>query len=150
MPPINHKIITLIPARSLSKRIINKNIKPLNHIPLIIYSIKSALSISHKSSVILSSDSKYYLDLVKDYNINCLLRPKSLSTDISTDYDVINHCLSMYPAEYIVYLRPTTPFRQSDILHKALRLILDHPEATGLRSIEEMTESAYKSFIFDG
>ena len=28
-------------------------------------------------------------------------------------------------------------------------MILDHPEATGLRSIEEMTESAYKSFILD-
>ena len=48
--------------------------------------------------------------------------------------------------EYIVHIRPTTPFRDPSLIDQAIRSFLSDPESTALRSVHEMSESAYKSF----
>ena len=59
-------IIALIPARSGSKRIPNKNIKSLNGHPLIAYSIISAIDSGIFDRIIVSTDSK---DIAKISNL---------------------------------------------------------------------------------
>ena len=61
----NKKIIALIPARSGSERIKNKNIKTLNNIPLIAYTIKSAINSKIFDKIIVSTDSKKYSKISK-------------------------------------------------------------------------------------
>jgi len=49
-------------------------------------------------------------------------------------------------SDLLVYLRPTTPFRDDQILEYAIQSIASNPELTSLRSIELMSESAWKCF----
>ena len=49
--------VALIPARSWSKRVVNKNITPLNGHPLIAYSIVSAIESNIFDQVVVSTDS---------------------------------------------------------------------------------------------
>ena len=71
------KLIALIPARSGSQRIKNKNIYNLNNKPLIAYSIKSALKSKIFDRIIVSTDSLKYAKIAKRYGADVLLRPKS-------------------------------------------------------------------------
>ena len=50
--------VALIPARSGSKRVVNKNITPLNGHPLIAYSIVSAIESNIFDQVVVSTDSE--------------------------------------------------------------------------------------------
>ena len=79
------------------------------------------------------------------------LRPECISGDYSTDYDFINHALGWLVSkhqepEYIVHIRPTTPMRDSKLIDEAVTKFLATPNATALRSVHEMSESAYKTF----
>jgi len=76
-------------------------------------------------------------------------RPDLLCLDDSTDYDVIHDVMSVMGSAWdlIVYLRPTTPFRADYHLCEAIKSMSgDGNGATGLRSVEEMGESAFKCF----
>ena len=74
------KIIALIPSRSGSQRILDKNIKKLNKKPLLYYSIKSALDSKIFSKVVVSTDSKKYAKIANLYGAETpFLRPKKFS-----------------------------------------------------------------------
>ena len=68
---VNNSVIALIPARSGSKRIINKNIKYLENHPLIAYTISSAINSEVFDSVMVSTDSSEIANISKYYG--CLL-----------------------------------------------------------------------------
>ena len=109
------KTLAIIPARSGSKGIKNKNIKKLNGKPLINWTIETCLKTKLINYVVVSSDSNNYLDIANKYKISqCILRPKKISGDNSTDLQVINHAIqSIKNIDYdlIAYMRPTTPIR---------------------------------------
>ena len=95
---LKKKIWAFIPARAGSKSIKNKNIKKINSIPLLIYSLKTALSLKKKNlidEVIFSSDSERYIELVKKYSnkIKIDYRMKKDATDNATDLDVFKSFL---------------------------------------------------------
>jgi N-acylneuraminate cytidylyltransferase len=72
-----------------------------------------------------------------------------LASDTSNDLDVIKHFLSVIDEkpDALVHIRPTTPLRDPSILDKAIEMFFSKKdELTSLRSIQEMSESAYKSF----
>ena len=55
--------IGLIPARSGSKRVPGKNIRPLNGKPLIAYTIEAAIESEVFDDVVVSTDSGEYADI---------------------------------------------------------------------------------------
>jgi len=57
------KIWAVVPARSGSKRFINKNIHYFNGKPLLADSIEFAKKLSYVDKVLLSTDSKAYADI---------------------------------------------------------------------------------------
>jgi N-acylneuraminate cytidylyltransferase len=63
----NPSIVALIPARAGSKRVLDKNIRPLAGHPLIAYTISSALQSQVFSAVIVSTDSQLYGDIAGHY-----------------------------------------------------------------------------------
>jgi CMP-N-acetylneuraminic acid synthetase len=66
---------------------------------------------------------------------------------------VIKHFLSVIDEkpDALVHIRPTTPLRDPSILDKAIELFFSKKdELTSLRSVHEMSESAYKSFEING
>lgn len=142
------KITALIPARAGSKRIPNKNIKILNGHPLFAYSILTAQHCESINEIIFSTDSEKYAEMAKKYNVSILMRPPELASDMATDYDVIKHAMNeFYCGDMIIYLRPTTPIRAAGTMERAIHTIkVAYHNISGLRSVEEMSESAYKNF----
>lgn len=146
------QIVALIPARAGSKGVPNKNIRPLGGHSLIAWSIQAALKSKLIDRVVVSTDSQEYADLSVRLGAEApFLRPVEISGDRSTDYDFVVHALDWFAAhggkpQYIVHLRPTTPFRDPALVDQAIEAFRQHPQATALRSVHEMSESAYKAF----
>jgi len=146
------EIIALIPARSGSKGVINKNIMLFNGIPLIAYSISAAKKSKLIDRVIVSTDSKEYVDIALKYGAEApFLRPKNIAGDNATDQQFFSHAIDwlkkneLFTPKFIAHLRPTTPIRDPQILDKALNSFINS-QFSALRSCHEMTESSYKTF----
>ena len=89
------KIIALIPARSGSERLKNKNIKNLNNKPLLYYAINSAVKSKIFDKVVVSTDSIRYKLIAKKYGAEVpFLRPKKFAKSTSMDFDWVNFTLN--------------------------------------------------------
>ena len=149
----NNLVYAVIPARSGSKAIKNKNIVDINGHPLIAHSIVVALKSKMIERVIVSTDSKLYANIAIKYGAEVpFLRPSNLSTDNSTDLDFFLHLIQslidkeeILP-EFFVHLRPTTPLREVDKLDEAVSLFKNKYLYSSLRSCHRMEESSYKNF----
>ena len=94
MEPKNHGIVALIPARAGSKRVPDKNIRPLAGHPLIAYTVSAALSSGIFADVIVSTDSEHYAEIVKYYGAEVpFLRPETLAGDQSPDIEWLAYTL---------------------------------------------------------
>lgn len=122
------KIIAIIPARSGSKGIKDKNIKELNGKPLIAYTIEAALESNVFEDVIVSTDSEEYADISRRYGATVpFLRPKKLAEDISKTNDVIQDVilkLKAHGKEYddFMLLQPTSPLRTKDDIIESVKI----------------------------
>lgn len=112
-------ILCIIPARSGSKGLKNKNIQKINGSTL----IEIAYNVAKKSkifqNIILSTDSKKYLQVICDKNLEKpFLRPKKLASDKTTDLQLMIYELKKYEAyfkkkyDYICLLQPSSPLRK--------------------------------------
>ncbi|MDD5389729.1 MAG: acylneuraminate cytidylyltransferase family protein [Gallionellaceae bacterium] len=146
------RIVALIPARAGSKGVPNKNIRGLAGHSLLAWTIAACKKASSVERVIVSTDSPEYADLAQRLGAEApFLRPAEISGDRSTDYEFIVHALDWLAEhgdtpEFVVHMRPTTPLREPRLIDVAVRAFMATPEATALRSVHEMPESAYKSF----
>lgn len=146
------KVVALIPARAGSKGVPNKNVRLLGGHSLLAWSIAACLKSSAIDRVIVSTDSAEYAALAQKLGAEApFLRPAAISGDRSTDYDFIVHALDWLAAEegepdYLVHIRPTTPLRDPKLIDDAVAAFIAAPNATALRSVQEMPESAYKTF----
>lgn len=145
-------IIALIPARSGSKGVPHKNIRDLAGHSLLEWSIAACRQSQLIDRTIVSTDSEVYAELsIKKGAEAPFLRPAEISGDQSSDYDFIKHALDWlsqngYIPDYVVHIRPTTPLRNPMLIDQAIQNFINNPQATALRSVHPMSESAYKSF----
>ena len=87
-------ILALIPARSGSKRVADKNIRPLAGHPLIAYTIAAARESGIFSSIVVSTDSEQYAEISRKYGAEVpFLRPAEISGDVSPDIEWIEFTL---------------------------------------------------------
>lgn len=144
-------VLAIIPAREGSKSIIDKNIRLMNSIPLMAYSIQQAIKSELIDRIIVSTDSKKYAEIAKKYGAEVpYLRPKEFSKDTSTDYDVmfdlLNHLIKEEEIQpsLVVHLRPTYPIRLVKQIDKAIKIMQTNKSYDSLRSITELEMSGYK------
>tara|TARA_Y100000992_G_scaffold283298_1_gene232476 strand:+ start:285 stop:980 length:696 start_codon:yes stop_codon:yes gene_type:complete len=146
---LKNNVIALIPARSGSKGITNKNIKLIAGKPLLAWSIETCKKSKLIKKVLVSTDSKKYSNIAMKFGADkVIMRPKKLSGDFSTDYEWINHCISSIKNidyQIIAHIRPTTPIRKLKDLENAINLF-SKSKMSALRSVHQMAETAYKSF----
>jgi CMP-N-acetylneuraminic acid synthetase len=112
------RYIALICARGGSKGLPKKNIKPLEGIPLIGWSINIAKKIDKISRVIVSTDCDEIAQVAINYGAEVpFIRPNNLSNDDSSEWKVWQHALKyLYdnieePFDGLVILPPTAPLR---------------------------------------
>jgi CMP-N,N'-diacetyllegionaminic acid synthase len=149
------KVVALIPARAGSKGVPNKNIRMLGGHSLLDWSIAACKRSNLIDRVIVSTDSIDYQERCRRSGAEVpFLRPAEISGDMSTDFEFVAHALDWFAAnggepDYIVHIRPTTPIRSPEIINSAISAFQASPSSTALRSVHEMSESAYKTFEID-
>ena len=150
-------MIAIIPARSGSKGVKNKNIKLLGDKHLIAYSILVAKKIPEVKRVIVSTDSEEYAEISRNYGAEVpFLRPKEFAGDNSTDFDVFSHIIQWFNKkknsipQLFVHLRPTSPLRDPIVLNKAIKFFKKNiNDSSSMRSAHLAPESPFKWFLKD-
>ena len=146
-------VVSIIPARSGSKGLINKNLRKLVGNELLTWSIKASLKTHQVTRTIVSTDSEDYAEVsIKNGAEVPFIRPSEISRDTSTDLEMILHSLEFFQSEgkipdLILHLRPTSPLRNPRKISESIEAAVSNKNnITALRSIQEMSETAYKSF----
>ena len=108
------EVYAIIPARSGSKGVKDKNIRCLDGYPLLAFSIAAARKCPEVSRVIVSTDSEHYASIARYYGAEApFLRPEAISGDKSTDIEFMEHAIGWLSEnegtlpEYFLHLRPT-------------------------------------------
>lgn len=136
------KNIAIIPARSGSKGLKDKNIKLLNGKPLLAYSIEAAIKSKCFDVVMVSTDSKKYAEIACEYGAEVpFLRTKNNSNDTSSSWDVVREVLNKYKELGIKFdtfalLQPTSPLRRAGDIKRAFK-ILKEKKANSIVSVCE-------------
>ncbi|MBP7320589.1 MAG: acylneuraminate cytidylyltransferase family protein [Lachnospiraceae bacterium] len=122
------KAIAIIPARSGSKGLPNKNILPLEGKPMMAYTIEACLESGCFQRVHVSTDSEEYAQIAIEYGADVpFLRDPLLATDQATTEDVIWDVLEKYHAlgeEFEVFgiMQPTSPLRNAIDIQNSFQL----------------------------
>lgn len=135
---MSQKKIAIIPARSGSKGLPNKNILMLLDKPLIAYTIEAAIESAYFERVIVSTDSLEYKTIAEQYGAEVLLRSAELASDTASSYMVIEDIIQKVSVfDYFVLLQPTSPFRNAKHIQQAVELFEEAESANFLVSVTE-------------
>ncbi len=148
------EVLAVIPARSGSKSVIDKNIRDVAGKPMLAWSIEHAQKSLRVTRVIVSTDSEKYAEIAKEYGAEVpFLRPAEYATDTALDLDVFKHALGWleenedYRPDIVVQLRPTYPKRNPADIDKMVDLLAGDPLADSVRSISLAGEVPYKMWL---
>ncbi len=137
------KKIAIIPARSGSKGLPNKNILMLLDKPLIAYTIEAAIDSGIFERVIVSTDSQEYKSIAEQYGAEVMMRQDALASDTASSFMVIEDILQKVSGfDYFVLLQPTSPFRSSEHIKEAILLFEQSNYANFLVSVVESGKTA--------
>ncbi len=124
------KLLAIIPARSGSKRLPEKNILNFLGKPLVAWTIKAAINSKYIDRVVVSTDSDKIANISKTYGADVpVIRPSILATDNSKSTDVVIHLLdelesSGHYYDYVILLQPTSPLRQTIDINNAIQQLI--------------------------
>lgn len=156
MVETKNSIVALIPARAGSKRVPDKNIRPLAGHPVIAYTVAAALGSGIFKDVIVSTDSERYAEIVKYYGAEVpFLRPGSLAGDQSPDIEWLQYTLNRLQEDGRRYdcfsiLRPTSPFRLPQTIRRAWQDFSTQTGVDSLRAVEKCTQHPGKMWVVRG
>tara|TARA_Y100000589_G_scaffold115630_2_gene109637 strand:- start:272 stop:943 length:672 start_codon:yes stop_codon:yes gene_type:complete len=141
------QIIGLIPARSGSKGIKDKNIVNFRGQPLISHSITHSKESNLITRTIVSTDSDKYAEVALSYGAEVpFIRPAKISQDLSRDSEVYIHAinaLNLQKDDIIVHLRPTTPLRENNLIDNVLEKMIEK-DSPAIRTLSLSEFSPYK------
>lgn len=150
------KKIAFIPARSGSKRVANKNVKPLCGHPLLAYTIRAAIDSGVFDTVICATDSELYANVARYYGAKVpFLRSVDISGDKSPDIEWVVWMLTQLrnqgdDFEIFSILRPTSPFRLPETIRRAWEVFSQDSSADSLRAIEKCKQHPGKMWVVRG
>lgn len=123
------KNIAVIPARSGSKGLPDKNIRKVNGKPLLAYTIEAALNSGCFDTVHVSTDSEKYADIARKYGADePFLRSAELASDTANTWDAVREVLRRYAEmgktfDTVMLMQPTTPLRTGEDVQAAYQLL---------------------------
>jgi CMP-N-acetylneuraminic acid synthetase len=150
------EILITLCGRGGSKGIPGKNIRLINNLPLIAYSIKHAKQFSalYNSDIALSTDSEAIIEIAASLGLTTnYLRPEKLSNDNAGKAETLQHVLAfeeksrgkMY--DYILDLDLTSPLRSIEDLERAFQIIQENENALNLFSVNKANRNPYFNMV---
>jgi CMP-N,N'-diacetyllegionaminic acid synthase len=149
-------VVALIPARSGSKRVIDKNARVLGGHPLVAYAIAAARASGVFDAVICSTDTGRLARIAHHYGAEIpFLRPAEFATSTSPDIEWVEDMLKRLKAEGRTYdcfsiLRPTSPFRTADTIKRAWAEFIAEEGVDSLRAVEKVSQHPGKMWMVQG
>jgi CMP-N,N'-diacetyllegionaminic acid synthase len=144
------KIYAIIPARSGSKGLPDKNIRMLNGKPLFAYSILFAKSLN-VDRVICSTDSEHYAELAKQYGAEVpFLRSDEASSSTAMEQDILKDLYAKFESyqidqpDVLVWLRPTFVFRSKEDVTQCIQLLKNNSSYSAARTVCESEGRLYQ------
>ncbi len=120
------RILAVIPARSGSKRIPNKNIRLVGDKPLVFYAISNAKQSRFVTDILVTTDSEEVVTVANQMDVPVHRRSSDLCTDEATldpvVWDAVSSTSKSY--DYVVTLQPTSPTLRVETLDKAIEFAL--------------------------
>lgn len=148
--------VALVPARSGSKRVPDKNVRRLAGHPLLAYAIAGARDCGLFSAVVCSTDSEVYADIARHYGaeVPCL-RPAAMAGDLSPDIEWVEHMLGVLAGagrrfDCFSILRPTSPFRRAETIRRAWVRFTGESGVHSLRAVEKCAQHPGKMWVVRG
>lgn len=138
--------LAIIPARSGSKGLIDKNIKEIQGKPLIAYTIEAAQKSGIFEEIMVSTDSEKYAAIIRKYNVSIpFLRSKENSSDTASSWDMVLEVIEKYKRKKRYFdsfclLQPTSPLRTYQDIQNAYR-IYEEKKAVSVVSVSECEHS---------
>lgn len=120
--------LAIIPARSGSKGLRDKNIRLLDGKPLMAYTIEAAIKSEMFDTVHLSTDSARYAEIGRLAGADCdFLRSDDNASDAARTSDVVAEVMAEYASRGITFdhvsvLQPTSPLRNHENIRSAFGL----------------------------
>lgn len=145
------KTVALIPARSGSRGIPEKNIKLIAGKPLIAWSIEHAISAELVDDVYVSTNSEKIARISRNYGANVpFLRPKNISTDTCSTESAVEHFCNFLDTkrlnyENILLIQCTSPVRALGRFDSAVRFF-QTKNFDSLISVSESHRFFWKNF----
>lgn len=132
----NKTFLGIIPARSGSKGITDKNIREINHKPLMAYTVEACKRSGIFDEILVSTDSPKYAEIAERFGaLVPFLRPEELASDQASSNDVILHVLNEMMQlgktfDCFMLLQPTSPLRnETHIIESADILIKNQADS---------------------
>ena len=130
-------ILVVVPARGGSRGVKLKNIKPVNGVPLVAIIGKVVKQLPYVDRAIVSTDHPKIAEIAKEAGLDVpFYRPESISGDLVSDWDVLNHALLSVEEldgktyNIIVMLQPTSPLRKPEHVTECVeKLIIGNYDA---------------------
>lgn len=147
-----YKAVALIPARSGSKRIKNKNIFKVNKQPLLAYTINAAIKSKMFQRIICVTDNKFYARIAKKFGAEVpALRPKKISGEKSSDIEwllwIMKEINGINKFDIFSILRPTSPLRNSKTIKRAFNYFIRNKSYDSLRAINKCKQHPAKMWL---
>lgn len=149
-------VVGFIPARSGSKRVADKNIRPLLGHPVMAYAIAGAQASGVFDTVVCATDSPHYAEIARHYGAEVpALRPAEISGDLAPDIQWIRFMLETLKSQgrhfdAFAILRPTNPFRTAATIRRAWDAFRAEPGVDSLRAVEKVKQHPCKMWVLRG
>jgi len=136
-------VYALIPARSGSKGLPDKNILEIDGNPLIAHSIAFARKLA-VDRIIVSTDSEAYRAIALRYGGECpYLRGATASSDTAQEAEILADLAANLPTHAIVppdiwvWLKPVNPFRSIEAARQGLKILSERRDVDSVRIVSE-------------
>lgn len=155
-PSSEPSCVAFIPARSGSKRVVDKNVRELAGHPMLAYSIAAALQSGVFKAIVVSTDSEQYAEIARRYGAEVpFLRPAAIAGDKSADIEWLESALDQLREagrefDCFSILRPTSPFRLPETICRAWGEFLAEEGVDSLRAVEKCEQHPGKMWVIRG
>jgi CMP-N,N'-diacetyllegionaminic acid synthase len=150
-------IVALVPARTGSQRIPNKNFKDFCGRPMIEWTLLAAQESGIFADIAVSTDRGHVPEVkLSDFDAGLIVRPAEFATNTSPDIEWVRHALEYLgkiPKSYDCFaiLRPTSPFRTADTIRRAWAEFQGFQEINSLRAIDLCGQHPFKMWeLYEG
>ncbi len=147
----SEKIVAIVPARSGSKGVPGKNIRPLAGKPLLGWMVEAAKRSRFIDRVICSTDSAQYAEIARRHGAETpFLRPAEFATDKATDIQVLTHATEWleqnegYRPDIILRLQPTNPTFPTELIDEGIAKLLEDAAADSVRAVAVSPKHPFK------